>query len=153
MATHTKICRSQLFQSCPTLCNPMDCSLPGSSVHGIFQAIVLKWIAISFSRGSSQARDQTWVSRIVDRPSEPPTFNVYSISNINFCFSVCLRLDNPVYFWGTSGKAQKQIKTWCDLVLDFFLKFVFKRRRHWGLPGEKICLVTGTLCLQNVIVW
>ena len=40
-------------QSCPTLCDPMDCSLPGSSVHGIFQAIVLKWIAISFSKESS----------------------------------------------------------------------------------------------------
>ena len=38
---------SEIAQSCPTLCNPMDCSLPGSSVHGIFQAIVLEWIAIS----------------------------------------------------------------------------------------------------------
>ena len=45
----------------------MDCSLPGSSVHGIFQAIVLEWIAISFSRGSSQPRDRTWVSYTVDR--------------------------------------------------------------------------------------
>jgi len=44
---------SEVAQSCPTLCDPMDCSLPGSSVHGIFQAIVLEWIAISFSRGSS----------------------------------------------------------------------------------------------------
>src|SRR5574339_127357 len=58
---------SSVAQSCPTLCNPMDCSLPGSSVHGIFQAIVLEWIAISFSRGSSCPRDQTQVSRIVDR--------------------------------------------------------------------------------------
>ena len=40
---------SEVTQSCPTLCDPMDYSLPGSSVHGIFQAIVLKWIAISFS--------------------------------------------------------------------------------------------------------
>ena len=40
---------SEVAQSYPTLCNPMDCSLPGSSVHGIFQAIVLEWIAISFS--------------------------------------------------------------------------------------------------------
>ena len=40
------------LQSCLTLCDPMDCSLPGSSVHGIFQARVLKWCAISFSRGS-----------------------------------------------------------------------------------------------------
>ena len=46
---------------------PMDCSPGGSSVHGIFQVIVLEWTAISFSRGSSQSRDQTQVSRIVDR--------------------------------------------------------------------------------------
>ena len=41
---------SEVAQSCPTLCNPKDCSLPGSSVHGIFQARVLEWVAISFSR-------------------------------------------------------------------------------------------------------
>ena len=58
---------SEVAQSCPTLCDPMDCSLPGSSVHGIFQAIVLEWVAISFSSGSSRPRDGTQVSRIVDR--------------------------------------------------------------------------------------
>ena len=57
---------SEVAQSCPTLCDPIDCSLPGSSVHGIFQAIVLEWIAISFSRGSSRPRDRTQVSHIVD---------------------------------------------------------------------------------------
>ena len=46
-------------QLCPTLCNPMDCSLPGSSVHGILQAGILEWVAIPFSRGSSQPRDRT----------------------------------------------------------------------------------------------
>ena len=55
----------KVTQSCLTLCDPMDCSR--SSVHGIFQAIVLEWIAISFSRGSSQPRDRTQVSCIVDR--------------------------------------------------------------------------------------
>ena len=50
---------SEVTQSCLTLCDPMDCSLPGSSVRGIFQAIVLEWIAISFSRGSSRPRDRT----------------------------------------------------------------------------------------------
>ena len=107
--------RSEVAQSCPTLCDPMDCSLPGSlvhgmecslpgssvhgmdcslpgssvhgmecslpgssvhgmdcslpgsSVHGIFQARVLEWVAISFSRGSSRPRDRTWVSRVVGR--------------------------------------------------------------------------------------
>ena len=48
---------SEVAQSCPTLCDPLDCSLPGSSVHGIFQARILGWVAISFSRGSSQHRD------------------------------------------------------------------------------------------------
>ena len=58
---------SEVAQSYPTLCNPTDCSLPGSSVHWNFQAIVLEWIAISFSRGSSQPRGWTWVSHIADR--------------------------------------------------------------------------------------
>ena len=54
----------QLLQSCPTLCDPMDCSPPGSSVQGIFQARILEWMAISSSRGSSWPRDQTQVSCI-----------------------------------------------------------------------------------------
>ena len=58
---------SEVTQSCPTLCDPMDCSLPHSSVHGIFQARVLEWVAISFSRGSSRPRDRTGVSRVVSR--------------------------------------------------------------------------------------
>ena len=48
-------------------CNPMDCSLPGSSVHGILQARILEWVAISFSRESSQPRNQTQVSCIASR--------------------------------------------------------------------------------------
>ena len=42
---------SEVTQLCPTLCKPMDCSLPGSSVHGIFQARLLEWVAIAFSQG------------------------------------------------------------------------------------------------------
>ena len=58
---------SEVAQSCPTLGDPMDCSPPGSSVHGIFQARILEWVAISFSRGSSLSRDRTRVSRIAGR--------------------------------------------------------------------------------------
>ena len=58
---------SEVAQSCPTLCDPMNCSLPGSSVHGIFQTRVLEWVAISFSRRSSQPRDWTQISCIVGR--------------------------------------------------------------------------------------
>ena len=67
---------------------PMDCSLPGSSVHGIFQAVVLEWIAISFSRGSSQPRDQTPVSRIVDR-----RFTVWATRKV----------DLHLKYWSTCG--------------------------------------------------
>ena len=49
----------KVTQSCLTLCDPMDCSLPSSSVHGILQARVLEWVAISFSRGYSRPKDQT----------------------------------------------------------------------------------------------
>ena len=60
----------EVTQSCPTLCDPMDCSLPGFSVHGIFQAKVLEWVAIAFSRGSSCPRDRTKVSCITGRRFE-----------------------------------------------------------------------------------
>ena len=49
-------------QSCPALCNSMDCNLPGSSVHGLFQARIMEQVVISYSRGSSQPRDQTCIS-------------------------------------------------------------------------------------------
>ena len=80
---------SEVAQSCLTLCNPMDCSLPGSSVHGIFQEIVLGWVAIFFSRGSSQPRDWAQVSHIVDRH-----FTVWTTRNslealFSSNFSIC----------------------------------------------------------------
>ena len=58
---------SEVAQSCPTLCDPVDCSPPGSSVHRILQARILEWVAISFSRGSSQLRDWTRVSCMAGR--------------------------------------------------------------------------------------
>ena len=61
---------SEVAQLCPTLCDPMDCSPPGSSIHGIFQARVLEWVAISFSRGSSQPRGPALQGDAL--PSGPP---------------------------------------------------------------------------------
>ena len=54
-------------QSCPTLCDPTDCSPPGSSVHGTLQARILEWVATSYSRGSPQPRTRTHVSCSVGR--------------------------------------------------------------------------------------
>ena len=64
---------SEIAQSCLTLCDPMVCSPPGSSAHGILQARKLQWVAISFSGGPSQPRDWTRVSHIVGR-----RFNVWA---------------------------------------------------------------------------
>ena len=58
---------SEVAQSYPTLYDPMDCSLPGFSVYGIFQARVLEWVVISFSKESSRHRDRTLVSHIASR--------------------------------------------------------------------------------------
>ena len=79
---------------CVWLFDPMDCSPPGSSVHGIFQATVLEWVAISFSRGSSWLRDQTWVSHIVGRRftiwaiREAPYLYIFFIKNKNCCIKL-----------------------------------------------------------------
>ena len=59
--------KSEVAQSCLTLCSPMDCSLPGSSVHGVFQARTLEWVVMPSSRESSQPRGRTQVSCIAGR--------------------------------------------------------------------------------------
>ena len=62
-----KVKEIEVVQSCSTLCDSMDCSLPGFSIHEIFQARVQEWVAISFSRGYSQLRDRTQVSHIAGK--------------------------------------------------------------------------------------
>ena len=61
LTTHV-LCYAKSLQSCPTLCDPTDCSPPGSSVRGILQARILERVAISFSRASSPPRDRTRLS-------------------------------------------------------------------------------------------
>ena len=72
---HNPESESEVSQSCLTLCDPVDCSPPGSSVRGILQVRILEWVAISFSRGSSGPRDQTQVSRTAGR-----RFNLWATS-------------------------------------------------------------------------
>ena len=98
---------SEVTQSCPTLCDPMDCSLPGSSVHEILQARILEWVAISFSRGPSQPRDQTRVSCIGGR-----CFNLWATregpleKGMANCFNI-LALRTPWTVW-----KGKKIRHW-----------------------------------------
>ena len=67
---HMHVCVCVCTQLCQTLCHLMDCRPPGSSVHGISQARILKWIAISFFRGRSQPRDRNHVSRLLHWQSD-----------------------------------------------------------------------------------
>ena len=82
-------------QSCLTLCNPMDCSLPGSSVHGISQARILEWVAISFSRESSPPRNRTCISCIAGRfftaqpPRKPRGVLAAAAKSLESCLTPC----------------------------------------------------------------
>ena len=62
--TQSKVKWSEVSQSTPTLCDPMHCSLPGSSIHGIFQAIVLEWVAISFSKNTGRGGEMAKIKYI-----------------------------------------------------------------------------------------
>ena len=72
---------------CLTLCDSMDCNLPGSSVHGILRARILEWVAISFSRGSSQPRDWTWISCTVQYKFLTNTIYVFLNIKIGHIFN------------------------------------------------------------------
>ena len=91
-------CSCELL-SCLTLCDPMDCSLPGSSVHGLLQARALEWVAISFSRDSSQPRDRTQVSHIVGQTPYRLSHQGSLVSTVQFssvtqlCPTLCNLMD------------------------------------------------------------
>ena len=92
-----------------TLCNPMDCSPPSSSVHGIFQARILEWVAISFSRGSSWPRDQTQVSCIAGR-----------------CFTTCAIMEAPFITRQGYNKVHNTCSFFylCESNFSFFLNII-----------------------------
>ena len=74
-------------QSCPALCNPMDCSPPGSSVHGIFQVRILEWVVIPFSRDLSKPGIEpgSLTSQADSLPSEPPGKAMSKLNILNKC--------------------------------------------------------------------
>ena len=99
---------AKLLQLCPTLCNPMDYSLPGSSVHGILQARIMEWDAMPSSRESSQPRDRTQGSSIEDRfftiwaPREAIRYLFFSFWLTSLCMtdsgSVHFSTNDPISF-------------------------------------------------------
>ena len=116
---------SEVAQLCPTLCDPMDCSLTGSFMHGIFQARMLEWVAFSFSRRSSWPRDWTRVSLIVGR-----RFTVWATREDCHQFSLVQSLSR-VQFFVTPWTVAKQA----------LLSMGFSRREYWSMlpfpsPGD-----------------
>ena len=97
---------SEVAQSCPTICNPMDCSLPGSCVHGIFQAIVLEWIAITFSRGSYRPREDDQPRQHIKKQRH--YFASKGLSSQSYGFS-----NSHVWMWELDHKEGWAPKNWC----------------------------------------
>ena len=131
---------SEVAQSCPTLCDCMDCSLSGSSAHGILQARILEWVAISFSRGSSQPRDRTWISCTTGR-----LFTIWATrealekvrvdlknpnrSRIVYIAKPRLQVDNliNVYFLMLVLITNEVLQNWISLISGE----AFLRTQHW----------------------
>ena len=102
---------AKTLQLCPTLCNPMDCSLLGSCVHGIPQARILEWVTSPFSRGSSQPRDQTQVSY------------VFCIGRQVLYHLSLIKVNRSLWKWGSWICTFSQISRW------FFFSPL---RARWG---------------------
>ena len=98
-----------IAQSCLTLCNPMDHSPPGSSVHGILQATILEWVAISFSRGCSTPRDQTCISYIGWQITTEPWVKPHTVVRGPF-FPICL-LSFSSFLFTIKGKLVTALKS------------------------------------------
>ena len=99
---------SEVTQLYLTLCDPMDCSPPGSSVHGILKARILERVAISFSRGSSQPRDQTQVFRIAGRH-----FNLWATREAQLELKHIEKSYSP---WNSIFVIKKKSNKWCLLT-------------------------------------
>ena len=145
-------------QSCPTLCNPPDCSPPGSSVHRILQARILEWVAIYFPRGSSQRRDRTCITSIfciggrffTTEPPEKPIHtyivHIFRKRERGFTHMCILSRFSHVQLFATPWTVAHQAP----------LSMGFSRKEYWsGLPCplQRIFLTQGSnlhlLCLLH----
>ena len=125
----------KVTQSCLTLCDPMDCGLPGSSVHGIHQARILEWVAVLFSGGSSQLRDRSQVLPLQadSLPAEPP-----GSPRILEWGSFSRGSSQPRNQTCSSCTASRFFTSWATrealYVTQKSCKIEKKRKLHWTLP-------------------
>ena len=111
------ICLCSGAQSCLTLCDPMDCSPSGSSVHGILQERILEWVAISSSRGLSRPRDQTHISYVSCTADEFSTH--WAIREALFCsidiqFTLFSTVSHKLFFSYAAAKSLQLCLTLCN---------------------------------------
>ena len=107
-------------QSCPTLCNPMDCSPKGSSVHRILQATILEWVDMPSSRGSSWPRDRTQVSSMADRlftiwATREAHAAAAAAKSLQSCPTLCDPTDSSSPGSSVHGILQARILEWVDM--------------------------------------
>ena len=136
-------------QLCLTLCDPMDCSLPGSSILWIFQARILEWVAISFSRGSSQPKERTQVSTLQadSLTSEPPMLlsqfvppspTQLGLSHLIFFLTFCSQY---LYMWKIRQRGGECKETWHQQTfakhfsVRIALSYCQEPWNQWGSPG------------------
>ena len=131
--------KSEITQACPTLFDPLDCSLPGSSILGIFKARILEWVCISFSRRSSQPRGWTWVSHIVGR-----CFTVWATREVNeagqrpieFCQDNALLISNTL-FQKHEKTLHMDITRWSTLKSDWLYSLLPKMEKFYTVSKNK----------------
>ena len=169
-------------QLCPTLCGPTDYSPPGFSVHGILQARILEWVVISFSMGSSQARDRTSVSYLLHwqvlylsrHLGSPPDidhlcfycFNSLPVfSFIGSCFFLCYSISSP-YFGSNLLFFFKFLiieeSYGRSLVLHLFSNISMSTTLYWSLKPfliqrrgnyTRVWIPQGEICGGHLGVW
>ena len=149
---HFNLCCAQ---SCLTLCNPMDCSPPGFFVHGIFQARILEWVAISYSGGSFQPRDRTHICllhlmhwQVGSLPLAPPLLtSKYTSPAHTWCLLFLLHISCSLH---TSahvpshhfGPTVSWVNCSAAVVLHFLCKWQTQEKSNQSPPGEQLPRLT-----------
>ena len=138
--TGLKNMKVKVTQSCPTHCDTMYCSLTGSSVHRILQARILEWVAVPFSRGSSQPRDQTQVSHIAGK-----FFTIWATREAPEEHSF-LFYKHMVFLWPRPGSQ--------GVSLFFFFKECHfyqaqGQGSYYSHPAFKEMIINSTSCWRN----
>ena len=153
-------CACSVTQSCLTLCDSMDCNPPRSSVHGIFQARMPEWVAITFSRGSSRPRDRTQVSCVswigwlfTNEPSGKAicvisSFKIFSPKGVKIFTTTCLLYIFRILY--------KKYYVWSKALLSLskMQKLIMLQRTGWEEREVRLCdLRSFCIPLRSVPVW